>query len=318
MRINHLPDMDDLPPPPYTPHDPSVGEGEVPALSQDGTNLPFQPTLRGGYTRPALPSESNFSSAATYFEDRQPHLQNAGIHLNLIEHNITITPETTRDDLLFPLPIETYIARDVTSLDWSTFVNYLFPIPNEPSNEKPRIEKDVKPHSFADEDTPERRSCIEAVIAEWNENFFSPRLIHVNVDFARPSSSSSRSTARPTSTLGITPSETSLNHDFSPAETRYTLPPKNDFSTQSLHRSLSHSSTSSSSSSSSASSIDSIKSRDLEGADINQIRSALVAFRLDTASKTHLPRRRTQSQGRVSLSAPGPLLPRPQRFEKRL
>ena len=289
MRINHPPDMDDIPPPPYTPHNPSIGNGEVPVLSQDAGSLPYQPTLRGGYTRPSLPSESHISSAATYFEDRQPYLHNAGIHLNLIEHNITITPETTRKDLIFPLPIETYIARDVTSLDWSTFVNYLFPLPTQPTSEKPRREKDHKPHSFAEEDTPERRSHIEAVVTDWNESFFSPRLIHVNIEFARPSSSSSRSTARPTSTLGITPSETSLDRDFSQPETRYTLPPKNDFSTQRRHRSHSQSSTSSSSSSSSsASSIDSIRSKDLEGADINTIRSALLAFRLDTANKNHL------------------------------
>ncbi|KAL2041080.1 hypothetical protein N7G274_006024 [Stereocaulon virgatum] len=289
MRINHPPDMEGLPPPPYTSHNPSIGNGEVPVLSQSAASPPYQPTLRGGYTRPSLPSESHISSAATYFEDR--HVHDAGIHLHLIEHNITITSETTREDLIFPLPIETYIARGVTSLDWSTFVNYLFPLPTQPASEKPRREKDHKPHSFAEEDTPQRRSHIEAVVADWNESFFGPRLIHVNIEFARRSSSSSRSTARPTSTLGITPSETSLNRDFSQPETRYTLPPKNDFSTQPLHRSHSYSSTcssSSSSSSSSASSIDSIKSKDFEGADINTVRSALLAFRLDTANKHHL------------------------------
>lgn len=286
MRINHPPNMDDLPPPPYTPHDPSVGGGAVPTPEVTPSQT-FQPMLRGGYTRPSLPSEeSHLSSAATYFDNRRPHLQQSGTDLRLIEHNIAIGSETTKEDIQFPLPIETYIDRDVTSLDWSTYVNDLFPAQDEPVNEKPRREKDSRPRSFGDEDTSERRMQIQAVVLEWNENFFNPRQIHINVDLTgRRSSSSSRSTVRATSTIGVSPSQTSLGGDF--------VPPKSAYSPityqSSQHRRRSHSvSSTSSSSSSSSSSVDSIKSKDLEGADINGLRSALLAFRLDTATKDHL------------------------------
>ncbi len=283
--------MDDLPPPPYTPHDPSMGGGEVPT-SEVGPGQPFQPTLRGGYTRPSLPSEeSHLSSAATYFDDRHPHLQNSYTGLNLIEHNVMIGPETTKEDVHYPLPIETYIDRDVTSLDWSTYVNYLFPAQDEPVNEKPRREKDSRPRSFGDEDTSERRKQIQAVVTEWNENFFNPRLIHINVDFIRRrSSSSSRSTVRATSTIGVSPSQTSLGGDFVPPKFAYSPKPSDRLQHSRRSHSVSSISSSSfsSSSSSSSSSVDSVKSKDLEGADINGIRSALLAFRLDTSTKHHL------------------------------
>ncbi|KAK4695596.1 hypothetical protein P7C71_g2186, partial [Lecanoromycetidae sp. Uapishka_2] len=168
------------------------------------------------------------------------------------------TPQTVRDDLLFPLPMETYFARDVTSMDWSTFVNYLFPVTIEASAEKPQWERDIKSHPFGEEDTPERRKQIHAVVAEWNENFFSPRLIHINLEF--------RNSLSPSSTR-------SVPYPVAPVQNGYKSHPN--------RRSQSFSSTSSSSSSSSDSSIDSIKSKDLEGGDISQLRSALLAFRLD-------------------------------------
>ena len=290
MRINHPSNMDDLPPPPYTPHDPSMGGGVVPT-SEVTPGQPFQPMLRGGYTRPSLPSEeSHLSSAATYFDNRRPHLQHSGTGLNLIEHNIVIGSDTTKEDVHFPLPVETYIDRDVTSLDWSTYVNHLFPAQDEPVNEKPRREKDSRPRSFGDEDTSERRKQIQAVVTEWNENFFNPRQIHINVDFIpRRSSSSSRSTVRATSTIGVSPSQTSLAGDFVPPKSAYSpITSQRSQRPRRSHSVSSISSFSSSSSSSSSSSVDSIKSKDLEGADINGIRSALLAFRLDTSTKHHL------------------------------
>lgn len=281
--------MDDLAPPPYTPHDPSTGGGGVPT-PEVPPGQPFQPTLRGGYTRPSLPSEdSHFSSAATYFDNRRPHLQDSGTGLNLVEHNIIIGSETTKEDVHYPVPVETYIDRDVTSLDWSTYVNNLFPAQDEPVNEKPRREKDSRPSSFGNEDTPERRDQIQAVVTEWNEKFFNPRQIHINVDFTtRRSFSSSRSTVRATSTIGVSPSQTSLAGDFVPSKS--IKPQITSHHSKHSRRSRSVSSVSSSSSycSSSSSSVDSIKSKDLEGADINGIRSALLAFQLDTSTKHHL------------------------------
>ncbi len=263
MRVAVVPDMDDPPPPPYTSQDTSVARS-----SQDSPNAatqPIQTSLRGGYIRPSLSSEEpSISSAAVYFAERPPFLHNPGPHLNLVEHDITFTSETTRDDILYPLPIETYIARDVTIPDWSTFVNYLFPTTIETSASKPKWERDVKSPHFAEEDTPERREQIQAVVAEWNENFFSPRLIHINVRFAPALSPlTSRSVPYPTA------------------------PIQKGYNPQPMRRSHSFSSTSTSSSSSSGS-VDSIKSKDLEGAEISQLRSALLAFRLDPNKSTNL------------------------------
>lgn len=221
--------------------------------------------------RPSLPSEipsveTNLSSAITYFEDRDdPDLHSAGVHLSLVEYTILFNGGTNRD-LAFPLPIETYIARDVTSLDWSTFVNFLFPMYDEVRNEKSRQGTDSERHSFVGKDTPARRDRILAVIAEWNENFFNPRRIHINADFSPlPSSLSSRSTAIPSPAQGLYVGSQPLQP-------------------QPIHRSMS----TSSSGSSSSSSVDSIKSKDLEGAELGQIRSALLAFQLDPTKKDHL------------------------------
>ena len=244
--------------------------------------------------RPSLPSgmppnENNLSSPTTYFENRDaPDFHRAGTHLSLVEHNINFDGETTRDDLTFPLPIEAYVARDVTGLDWSTFVSFLFPIRDEIHNGKIRPGKDSQRLSFVMEDTPARRDRILAIVAEWNENFFSPRRIHIIAEFSPlPSYQSSRSTALPSAEqepcLASRPPPPAwlTMSDDAPARGSGNLS-----APQPIHRTSSTSS-SSSSGSSSSSSIDSIKSKDLEGTDLSRIRSALLSFQLD-ATKDHL------------------------------
>lgn len=280
MRTTNSLEMDGLPPPPYT---------EV-ADSSNAASQPVQASLRGGYMRPSLPSEmpsdeNNLSSATTYFEDRDvSDLHQAGVDMSLVEHTITFNGKTARDDLAFPLPVETYICRDVTSHDWSAFVNFLFPGHDEVRNGELRPEKDLERHSFVGEDTPGRRDRILAVIAEWNENFFNPRRIHINADFSpMPSYPSSRAAAIPPAVqgphVGSRPLQPGLPYRDLQAQW-----PVNLSAPQPIHRSLS----TSSSCSSSSSSVDSIKSKDLEGADLAQIRSALLSFQLDTSKKDHL------------------------------
>ena len=274
--------MDTPPPPPYT---------EV----ADGSNAQSQPdhvSLRGGYMRPSLPSEmpsdeSNLSSVITYFEDRDdPDLHQAGVQSSVGEHTITFTGETTRDDVAFPLPSETYIARDVTSRDWSTFVSSLFPMHDEGRNGQLSLEKDRQRYSLEGEDTPARQDRILAVIAEWNEDFFNPRQIHVDAHFSPPPShTSSQSTAIPSAAkdpnVGSRPLQSSqpTMHRDNPVRWSSDLSAPHP-----THRSLS----TSSSGSSSSSSVDSIKSKDIEGADLSQIRSALRSFQLDATKKDHL------------------------------
>ena len=264
-------------PPPYT---------EVVGASK-AASKPVRASLRGGYARPSLPSEmppdeNDISSAISYFEDRdEPDLHRAGVYLSLVEHTIAFNGETTRNELAFPLPIETYIARDVTSLDWSTFVKYLFPMHDEIRN--------AQRHSFVGQDTPARRDRILAVIAEWNENFFKPRGIRIRADFSPlPSYSSSQPTAIPSAVqdpyVGSRPVQLAQPTTYCDPPTQW---PGNCSPPQPTHRSLSTSS-SLSTGSSSFCSVDSIKSKDLEGADLGQIRSALLAFQLDATKKDHL------------------------------
>ena len=257
----------------------------------DPANQPVRASLRGGYIRPSLPSEmpsdeNNPSSAITYFEDRdEPDLDRSGMFLSSIEYTIKFDDGTTRNDLTFPHPIEAYIARDVNSLDWSTFVNFLFPTPDDVRDEKVGNEKGPQRHSFAEKDTPARRDRILAVIAEWNANFFNPRRIQINADFSSlPSNLTSGSTVK----LSTEQDPYVRSLPFQPVQpvqpTMYRDPLGQRFAPQPNRRSLS----TSSSSSSSSLSVDSISSKDFEGADLSEVRSALLAFQLDVTKKDHL------------------------------
>ena len=271
MRIANIVDGDSPPPPPYT---------EATDASETASQ-PVQAGLRGGYMRPSLPlQQDNLSSATTYFENRDhPDVRRAGAYLDLVEHTIHINAETTRDDLAFPLPIEASVARDVTNLDWSTFVNFLFPMRDEDHNEKPRLEKGPKRLSFVGKDTPARRDRVLAVVAEWNENFFNPRQIHIDADFSpQPSSSSLQSTgilSAAESSRPIPPAGSTMYADLPAQRSGDQVAPVPAYRSLSLSSSLS-------SCSSSSSSVESIKSKDIEGADLGRIRSALLSFQLGT------------------------------------
>ncbi|KAM0797453.1 hypothetical protein BDR22DRAFT_863118 [Usnea florida] len=278
MHVMSNPETDNIPPPPYT---------EVADVS-DSANQPIRTSLRGGYIRPSLPSEMpsdeiNPSSAIMYFEDRdEPELDHSGMSLSSIEYTIKFDDGTTRNDLTFPHPIEAYIARDVNSLDWSTFVNFLFPTHDGVRDEKYGNEKGLQRRSFAEKDTPARRDRIVAVIAEWNAKFFNPRRIQINADF---SSLASDLTSRSAATLSTVQDPYVRSLPFQPAQpTMYRDPLAQRSPPQPSRRSLS----TSSSSSSSSLSVDSISSKDFEGADLNQVRSALLAFQLDVTKKDHL------------------------------
>ena len=283
-------EMDSLPPPPYT-----EAAGTSNAASQ-----PVQASLRGGYVRSSLPTEMpsdedklssviTLSSANSSFEDRDDSDQDrARNSLSLVEYTITFDSETTRGDLAFPLPKETYNARDVTSFDWSTFVNYLFPVHDEGRNGKLRQGEGQPRHSFVGKDTPARRDRVLAVVAEWNENFFNPRRIHISADFSSLPSYPAQSTAIPSAAQGPYVGSRAPQSAQSTMDRDHSAQWSADRSAPQPIRRSSSTSSSSSSGSSSSLSMDSIKSKDLEGADLGQIRSALLAFRLDATKKDHL------------------------------
>lgn len=269
--------MDDLAPPPYSPA--SATTAVV------GDAAPIQPVrlaLRGGYMQSSLvsatPEGSNVVPTMTYYEDRQPSIPNGGLHLSMVEHTITVRPDTARDDVPFPLPLDTYITRDVTNIDWFTFMNHLFPMPDQTANEKQNSVKGAQHRSYFEGDSPERRQRILDVVDEWNEHFFRPRLIHIKADFA----------------ILASPGINSHHH-------------------ANLQRSMSTLSISSASSSSSFSSVDSIQSKDLEGAGIEQLRSALLAFQLDPTIRSSL--RQSVRALRDEFRSQRRNLPKPERKE---
>ncbi len=248
--------------------------------------------------RPAVRSDasstvSHISSVATirdaHGNNGEAPLQNAGMYQSLIEHRIPFKSDTIRNDIEFPRPVETYVNRDVSTSDWSTFVYDLgFGEKSADHSEETR--------RLADPTRPERRRKIQATIAEWNEIFFGPRLIRVIADFESRnnlhemgSSSATRdaSSYREPLTLRLSQSR-QISHSHLGADPYFpsTQPEQEDTISKRLRRRSS--STSSSSSSSSESSVGSISSKDIEGVDMNQVGPRLNAFRQGPANKKDL------------------------------
>ena len=156
--------MDQLPPPPpYTPHDPNAPSSET--FEQP----PIRASMRGGYLNIIdEPEDVYISSAAGYFEQR-PLTVHVYLPLMGISHNIS--PLTTRDDLSFAPKAVELQSHDVSVQDWATFVNYIVA---ELRNDVQQSHKDepISPEEF--------REClprIDAVVAEWNREFFEPRKV---------------------------------------------------------------------------------------------------------------------------------------------
>lgn len=194
-------------------------------------------------------------------------------------------PGVARLDIAFPQPEQDYRARDVTDIDWHTFLNYLLPI-GPPDSKHSNHDKQA---------TPQQESRIKGVINEWNEGFFNPRGILIQYEPIASATSSSRSVP---SEIPIT-FHSSGTQDPPPCYRGYSLEdahheeqymPHRSLGSKhnSRHRSSSTSSSSSSSSSSSDSSVDSISSKDLKGLDQSQIQQAIANFRT-TARTTSLP-----------------------------
>ena len=291
MRVPQTPEIDEPPPPPYTHQAP---------VSQKTTALQIPTSLRRGYISHAPRSQasdvSNLSAAATYFEDRpvagRPALQNAGADVAYIEHTIPFIPGAGREQIVFPQPAESFFERDVSYEDWATFRNFLFP-PNADVSKSEKINRGTNedPRDISKQDTPEHRGRLAAVIAEWNQGFFSPRGIRILADF-EPIPNLTRS--------GGSPVPQRLSHEApipngqsgipnSAREAPYIGPvPSHRSPRHGRRRTLSSSSTGSSTSFSSDTSVSSIKSKDLEGCTPNSMQSALTTFRTNAANGNHI------------------------------
>ncbi|MCJ1425010.1 hypothetical protein MMC29_002898 [Sticta canariensis] len=299
------------PPPPYTPQDEASSVSTPVTLSAQASNSDAYSTrtsIRGGYIRPTPQREdSTFSSAAAYFEERPCTLQCPSF---VLEHHVVFPPDATPETLGFPQPEERYRARDVQTMDWYTFVNYLLPAHNPASREKRGSSPERKDSHIA-VDTSERYARIEAVVAEWNEGFFGLRGIRIYPAFVSAQAPAYRST-----TSLPAPSNVPM-----PSQPIQTPQPYNNTSRgrhgkghsnkYHHHRSLSVSSSSSaSSSSSSSSSASSISSKDLEGVSILTIRQTINRFRLSLATTSPKELKPTFRQLRSDLRSQRRAIPR--------
>jgi hypothetical protein len=151
---------------------------------------------------------SSAAAAATYFESR-PVQQLCTDRLLL--HEITLTQSTQTIDLPFPQPEKKWLERDVLPQDWETFINYLIPHHADVSNHEVADRKakdemiDEKMSRLTlEENDPSRMNLddwIEAqleplrrshtqnsndneaksMIALWNEGFFGPRGVFIDL-----------------------------------------------------------------------------------------------------------------------------------------
>ncbi|KAI9849270.1 MAG: hypothetical protein M1837_004729 [Sclerophora amabilis] len=156
------------------------------------------------------------SSSMPYLETRPLTVRRPS---NTCTHHMTLFPSSRPDDLTFPEPEHLWLARDVTQIDWMTFLNYLLPHHHADANaqiadRKLRQELEaVDSRSSSGDNSPQqstselrsaqieelrglqesdekrqlssanfdadRRQRIGAVVAEWNEVFFLPRGLKV-------------------------------------------------------------------------------------------------------------------------------------------
>lgn len=198
----------EAPPPPYTEMDihstniesnsrptPTAGDRNSSQYTSCQTHSVFIP--------PRTPLGSTERSAAqAFFQSRQPPSPAAQ---TFIEHPMTVRLGCTVYD--FPHRVD-FLGRDVSELDWLTFLNFLIPDPAAPrGSEAARAEQDMAvrrrpaatssdvsshaagpryqqlqvPSTAAFPDESSFASHAEATVEEWNTYFFGPRSIGVRL-----------------------------------------------------------------------------------------------------------------------------------------
>ncbi|UKZ75082.1 hypothetical protein TrVFT333_002754 [Trichoderma virens FT-333] len=217
---------DEVPPPPYSETDvySSVGGSRSPhsasasSVTASATAAPATPShsfiddaassTAGDtiYTPPLTPRTSPGSAqpAAQLYFDLRPAPQRDSIPGTLLVHTIEVNDVSQPDD--FPYQSD-WAARDVTALDWSTFINFLIPDHTTRQNEvvihrklldemqsesgrtndsTARVEAQL--NQIADAGNPanpgslQRRRDVEATVLQWNDGFFGPRGIQVRLE----------------------------------------------------------------------------------------------------------------------------------------
>lgn len=80
-----------------------------------------------------------YNSSAIYFETRPPLLNCSG---DIVTYKLVIPPNVRPEQLPFPEPEHTWLARDVSRLDWSTFANHLLPPDNDEHADEKKMLQD--------------------------------------------------------------------------------------------------------------------------------------------------------------------------------
>ncbi|KAL9596541.1 MAG: hypothetical protein Q9219_005719 [cf. Caloplaca sp. 3 TL-2023] len=160
----------ELPPPPYSLHDPS----------------PSSPTT----TPNTAPCDNPHVSGAAYFEMRPPTRPSPA---GTLPCHIAVLPDATATHLPMPEPNRILVDRDVDSHDWITFVNHLLPdLPYHPTAKSNacqgksvdtkggfgRVEPEQEALASSVTES-ERQRKVKAVVEEWNQGFFLPRGIQI-------------------------------------------------------------------------------------------------------------------------------------------
>lgn len=202
-------------PPPYSAVDPLLAQtnnGRDVTVATDlrlrGGNAPtpvvVSPTdsssasgLNESISASRVSSQTNLTSAATYFEERPPTVFEEG--RDILRHHLNIYPRSQAKD--FPRRPRCWGSRtgEITQHDWDAFLKFLFPphlgfaasSEHLPRHLRAQIQRDRKDRP---QETDEQRQVrIAEVVSEWNQCFFEPRatrlvLVYVTDSGSAPSS----------------------------------------------------------------------------------------------------------------------------------
>ncbi len=191
----------------------STGDPTIytPPYTPDGDRSSHLASVAGGFDNVSSTASPIAASASAYFESRAVHHLSTDV---LLVHSIIITKHTKPADIPFPEPEKKWLERDVLPQDWETFVNYLVPHHMDASNhdiaerkfKEELIDERMHRLTLGQNDAsrtdlrqvnaqlePLRRSHTEegyfdvsAVINTWNEGFFGPRNIFIEVSESPP------------------------------------------------------------------------------------------------------------------------------------
>ena len=178
MRVqltNLGPDGDAPAPPPYINTLPdSVENPSAPSTAGEDSSLAIRSKPSFDESKKTRNSDANllFPDSITEYCTSRPFergalLQQQGIDLPPFSHGVYLGTTISDSTLDFPEPLETLLNRDVTFKDWDAFRDHL------------SLAADDSGHVSGG--SLDRRTRYDAVIQYWNQHFFGPRRIAIDL-----------------------------------------------------------------------------------------------------------------------------------------